>query len=89
MKQEKITLTAKAEGLLWFEMLRSLSGIKSRKEIIPFPLVFEKVCSKFSITKAKAWNCLFFLAEFGLIKVTPCHGIKLNYDLRGRTDNDN
>lgn len=75
--EEKIVLSPKEEGLLWFEMLKVLNKIKPKNEIIPFPSYFEKVCSKFSMTKAKAWNCLFFLAEFGLIEIVKFHGIKL------------
>ena len=64
--REKIVLSSKEDGLLWFEMLKSINEIKSKNEIIKFPDYFEKVCRKFSITKAKSWNCLFFLHR------TPC-----------------
>lgn len=78
----KIIWEIKEDGLLWTEMLIVLYKIKKRnKDIISFPNVFEKICSKFSITKAKAWNCLFFLKEFGLIEIISCHGIKLNYKI--------
>lgn len=72
------------EGLLWVEMLNCLYKLKKNKEIISFPTIFEGVCTKFSMTKAKAWNCLFFLAEFGLIEVVKGHGVKLNYEM-GKT----
>lgn len=78
---ETIVLSAKEDGLLWFEMLKTLQELKSKNEIISFPLYFENVCRKFSITKAKAWNCLFFLAEFGLVEIVKCHGIKLKYEI--------
>lgn len=79
--KEQIILIPKSEGLLWFEMLKDLDSIKNKKEIIPFPLVFQKICSRFSMKKSKAWNCLFFLAEFGLIDIIKYHGIKLNYKI--------
>jgi len=77
----KIVLSPKEEGLLWFEMLRCLKELEKDREIISFTKYFESICRKFSITKAKAWNCLFFLAEFGFIKIIRCHGIKINYKL--------
>ncbi|MEK6800532.1 MAG: hypothetical protein AABY05_01235 [Nanoarchaeota archaeon] len=79
LTKENIILKPKTEGLLWFEMLKALNSINNKKEIIPFPFVFEKICRRFSIKKAKAWNCLFFLAEFGLIDIVRFHGIRLNY----------
>lgn len=81
-EKPKIMWEIKEDGLLWTEMLRTLYKTKRRKEIIPFPVVFGRICSKFSITKAKAWNCLFFLKEFGLIEISKCHGIKLNYKIQ-------
>ncbi len=82
-KQSRIILDIKEDGLLWTEMLKTLYKIKrKRKEIIPFPVVFWGICSKFSITKAKGWNCLFFLKEFGLIEISRSHGIKLNYRIK-------
>lgn len=78
IKKEQIIITTRDEGLLWTEMLNELYKL-DKKEIIPFPMVFEKICTKFSMTKAKAWNCLFFLREFGFIEIAKCHGIRLNY----------
>lgn len=79
--KEQIILTTKEEGLLWFEMLKSLSELDKKEKIIPFPKVFKKICTKFSMTKAKAWNCLFFLAEFSLIEIISGHGVRLNYKI--------
>ncbi len=79
-EKPKIIFELKEDGLLWTEMLITLHKIKRKnKSIIPFPIIFESVCRKFSITKTKVWNCLFFLREFGLIEIIKCHGIKLNY----------
>lgn len=80
-KKQQIILTPKEEGLLWTEMLKDLASLKKNKEIISFSTVFEKICRKFSITKAKAWNCMFFLVEFGLIEIVRFHGIRLNYKI--------
>ena len=83
----KLVLTANKEGLLWTELLNHLNKVsssykfKNQDRILPFPVVFEAICRKFSMPKEKAWNCLFFLAEFGVIKVMKFHGIKLNYKI--------
>lgn len=77
----KIIWEIKEDGLLWTEMLKALSTIKINKRVIPFKTVFECICRRFCITKSKAWNCLFFLREFGLIEIRRSHGIKLNYKI--------
>ena len=78
----KITITPKEEGLLWTELLKELSLLNRKgKETIPYSTVFQKICAKFSLKKAKAWNCLLFLAEFGLIDFVRYRGIKLNYEI--------
>ena len=48
-----------------------------KKEIIPFPKIFEKLCRAFSITKKECWEILFLLRDVGLIEIVPFHGIKL------------
>jgi hypothetical protein len=78
---EKIVISSKERGLLWFEMLEILQKLKSKNEIISFPEYFECVCRKFSIKKAKAWNCLFFLVDFGFIEIVKFRGIKLKYTI--------
>ena len=78
----KIILTPKEDGLLWTELLRDLYALNKKSNgIITYPSIFQKVCSKFSLKKSKAWNCLFFLAEVGLIDFVRCRGIKLNYEI--------
>lgn len=51
----------------------------SKKIYVPFPVIFEKVCRAFSITKQEAWTVLFTLQDFGCIEVIRGHGIKLKY----------
>lgn len=79
----KIKLTSKEDGLLWTEMLNYLNLLnkKSYHSYIPFSELFEGLCRKFSIKKAKAWNCIFFLKEFGFIEVVRFRGIKLTYSI--------
>lgn len=85
MIKTKLFLTYKTEGLLWSEMLNELRKLeentRSKNNIISFPNVFERLCTKFSMTKAKMWNCLFFLREFGLVEVVRGRGIRLKYKI--------
>lgn len=81
LPKERIVLSAKEEGLLWFEMLKALKGMKTKNGVISFPAYFEAICRKFSMTKARAWNCLFFLAEFDLVEIVKCHGLRLKYKI--------
>lgn len=83
----KIILTANKDGLLWteFSLILEQTARKhkiGKEEIIPFPFIFEAACRKFSINKKKCWNCLFFMAEWGFIKIVPYHGIKLLYKIK-------
>ncbi|MBU0466932.1 MAG: hypothetical protein KJ718_00960 [Nanoarchaeota archaeon] len=48
-----------------------------KKEIIPFPKVFEKLCLNFSITKKQCWEILFILRDTGFIEIVPFHGVKI------------
>lgn len=47
------------------------------KEIIPFYLVFGKLCRNFSISKKECWDILFLLRDVGIIDIVPFHGIKI------------
>jgi hypothetical protein len=79
----KIKFTPKEEGLLWTEMLEYLYLLnkKNHNSYIPYKNLFECICRKFSIKKAKAWNCIFFLREFGFIEIVRFKGIKLTYEI--------
>ena len=52
-----------------------------KKEIIPFPVVFEKLCLNFSITKPKCWEVLFLLRDTGFIQIVAGHGVKLKFNI--------
>lgn len=64
---------------LYSIFLRRLQEAKesSRKEIIPFPVIFEKLCRNFSIAKQECWDILFLLRDVELIEIVPYHGIKI------------
>jgi len=50
----------------------------SRKDIIPFPDIFEKLCPNFSMTKQQCWEILFLFNDLGFIEIVTQHGIKVN-----------
>lgn len=86
-KHARIILTPRDEGLLWYELLKDLNSLKKYdNEIIKYPKVFEKICTRFSIKKQKAWECLFFLREFQFIEMIKCNGVKLNYKFENNLD---
>ncbi len=66
---------------LYSLLIKRLEEVKesSGKEVIPFPLVFEKLCRNFSMTKKECWDVLFLLNDLGLIKIIALHGIRLNF----------
>lgn len=65
------------EGLYSIFMKR-LKELKSNSSnIIRFPLVFEKLCTSFQITKKQCWDILFMFRDFGLIEIINGQGIKI------------
>jgi len=62
-------------GLFFKRLLEA--KVKSRKEIIPFPNVFEKLCRNFSISKKECWEILFLLRDFGFIEIVCGHGVRV------------
>ena len=63
---------------LYSLLFRRLDEIKEKcnKEIIPFPLIFEKLCRNFSISKKECWDLIFLLRDVGLIEIVPYKGIR-------------
>lgn len=51
---------------------------ETKKEVIPFPDIFGKLCRNFSMSKKECWEVLFLLNDMGLIEIVALHGIKLN-----------
>jgi transcription initiation factor IIE alpha subunit len=58
-------------------MRRIYEIMNQKSEIIPFPVVFEKLCRNFSIPKKECWDVLFILRDEGLIQVVPYRGIRV------------
>ena len=77
MNQEVIPRDKTGLYGIFFRRLKEMRE-SSNSEIIRFPLVFKKLCRNFSITKEECWAILFTLQEFGLLKIVPYHGIKIN-----------
>ena len=75
MENQTINKTRNGLYLILFRRLEEVRK-KCHKDIIPFPLIFEKLCRNFSITKRECWEILFLLKEFGLIEIIKGHGIK-------------
>lgn len=73
-----IETETKSRGL-YSLLLRRLEEArrKCNKETIPFPNVFSKICSNFSINKKECWELLYFVREMGLIEIVPYHGIRI------------
>ena len=61
---------------LFFNRLLEVKN-KSRKEIIPFPILFEKLCRNFSISKKQCWEILFLLRDFNFIEIICGHGVRI------------
>lgn len=59
-----------------FNRLVELSQ-KSQKEILDFPIVFERLCVTFSIKKEEAWCVIFSLRDCGFLEIVPYHGVRL------------
>lgn len=62
-------------GILWKRLEKLQKDCK--KDIIPFPEIFGKLCGNFSIKKEDCWEILFLLRDLGLIEIVPYHGIKI------------
>ena len=61
---------------LYSLFLKRLCEIKPKKEIIPYELVFSKICRSFSITKDECRLTLMFFAEMHFIEIHK-KGIKI------------
>jgi hypothetical protein len=76
---EKQTQTYKERGFglysLAFERIKECERV--RKELIPLPKIFQKLCRSFSITKKEAWELLWILRDFGLIEIVPYNGVRI------------
>jgi hypothetical protein len=56
--------------------LKRLCEIKTKKEVIPYDLIFPKICRSFSITKDECRLTLMFFAEMKFVEIHK-NGIKI------------
>ena len=63
---------------LYAIFMRRLNEIKCLRGILPFPVVFEKLCRNFSIKKSECWVILRILKNAGAIDIIYGHGVKIN-----------
>lgn len=77
MEVRKLKLKDRGFGLYGLALKR-MGECDSRNNIIAFPDLFEKLCRSFSIKKKEAWELLFMLRDFGMLKIIPTKGVILN-----------
>jgi len=66
------------KGGLYSLFLDRMKELKPNSSgIIRFPVVFEKLCASFQITKKQCWDILFMFRDFGLIEIVKGQGIKI------------
>ena len=66
---------------LYFIFLRRLNETGYAQRIIPFPVVFEKLCRNFSIKKSECFGILRVLRDVGIIEIIFGHGVLIkNFD---------
>lgn len=77
MEKQSLALKSRPFGL-YNLAFRRIEECQKHREVIPFPEIFEKLCRAFSIKKNEAWEILFILRDFGMIKIVPYHGVIIN-----------
>jgi len=69
---------------LYSILFRRLEEVRQecRNEIIPFPVIFSKLCRNFTISKKECWELLFLLKEFGFIEIVVGHGVRIKINVQ-------
>jgi len=83
---KKIVLHLNSKGLYSKFLLRLIEtqeNIKnnSKKETIPYSVLYERLCRNYSSPKSEIKETLFFLAELGFIEIN-CRGAKLLFEIK-------
>jgi hypothetical protein len=71
-------------GLYLFDIfIKRLNEINEKQHsvIIPFPVVFKGICSRFSISKRNCWDILKILHKWGIIEIIFGHGVRISKEL--------
>lgn len=74
-KEEKVEYPKNGLYSVFLDRMKELKPNSSG--IIRFPVVFEKLCASFQITKKQCWDILFMFRDFGLIEIVKGQGIKI------------
>jgi hypothetical protein len=53
------------------------AGEVMHKKIIPFPIIFQKLCASFTLKRQQCWDILFMLRDLGFIEIIPYHGVRI------------
>lgn len=64
-------------GIAWNRLQELNSKANPDSGIIRFPIVFEKLCRGFSITKSECWGLLFLFKDCDLIQIVAGQGIRV------------
>ncbi len=78
MKKTQTLLKERGFGLYGLALKRIEECKGASSKIIPFPVLFEKICRGFSIKKREAWEILFILRDSGFLKIVATKGVLLN-----------
>jgi hypothetical protein len=76
VEEEKVEFPKKGLYSLFLDRMKELKPNSSG--VIRFPVVFEKLCASFQITKKQCWDILFMFRDFELIEIVKGQGIKIN-----------
>jgi hypothetical protein len=58
-------------------VIRELKWLRHDKKVIPFPIIFKKICPTLHLRKNEIRSILVELEKKGLIEIIPFHGIIL------------
>ena len=79
MHQETIRIPIGLDAIF----MRRLNELKEKQAylykdgVLPFKVVFEKLCRNFSITKQECWKILFLMRDYGFIDIINPKGIRV------------
>lgn len=79
---KKVVLANKG-GVYW-KLLKKINDKNktNSKSYLSFKDVFDTICSPFILTRQDAWEVMAILRDLSLIEFVPCHGIRLNFEVK-------
>ncbi len=76
MQQQKQIDTSRGLYAIFLQRLEEVQR-DTKKIIVPFADVYQKICRNFSITKVQCREVLYLLKEEKVIEIVFAHGIRL------------